>query len=422
MKNFKIKSEFFGGIILNSKNTNRISIDMYTYDFLNMLSQNISIEDFINKYNDEISKEDLLCLLNDFIDIGIIHNNFSILQNDYPKNNLSTPFRVFYDITYGCNLRCKHCFTESGKVNDNELSFDEKLNLISQLKELGVNRISIAGGEPLYCKDIFEFLENCKLNNISVSLTTNGTYLSKNVIEKLNKLNLKNLTISLDGGTVKSIESIRGIGSYDKILNGLNNLKKYYNNTYSIKTTIMKNNINEIDNIINIALDTGCNVVKFNCVRLDGRANKNLDLINLTQEDYINTVKKIESLKEKFKNSIKIKAPLNIFCNDDYDYIPELGFGCFAGKESICISPIGDVKPCSHFPKEFICGNIRTSSLYDIWNNSPILKQFRNLKGNPTCKSCNSYDKCRAGCRYRSYLSNNINDIDPFCYLNKNIN
>lgn len=223
-------------------------------------------------------------------------------------------------------------------------------------------------------------------------------------------------------GTEKSMDFIRGKGTYQKTVEGLKLLNEKYNKTYSIKTTLMKNNIYEIEELINLAIKYNCNTIKFNCVREDGRAIQNKDSIILSQGEYIETIKKIEELRKKYETKIKIRAPLNIFgCDDDYEFIPELGFGCFAGKESICIDPIGNVKPCSHYPKEFICGNVKKDNLKYIWNNSLILKQFRELEGNDICNNCKEYNNCRGGCRYRCFKDGDINGIDPFCYLKNNL-
>lgn len=61
----------------------------------------------------------------------------------------------------------------------------------------------------------------------------------------------------------------------------------------------------------------------------------------------------------KYKSVIHVKAPINTFCSEESDFIEELGFGCFADKESICIDLLGNVKPCSRFLASFIRGNIK---------------------------------------------------------------
>ena len=154
-----------------------------------------------------------------------------------------------------------------------------------------------------------------------------------------------------------------------------------------------------------------------NCVREDGRALDNKNLVILQREEYLYVLEHIEKLKEKYKDIIKIKAPLSVYCAEEYSYIKELGFGCFAGKESICVDALGNVRACSHFPEEFIAGNIRDNTLKEIWNNSDKLSVFRNLGGNKECNECKNYDKCRGGCRYRAFLKGDINGKDPFCFL-----
>ena len=143
-------------------------------------------------------------------------------------------------------------------------------------------------------------------------------------------MDIKTLTISFDGGTEDSMDKIRGKGSYKKVIENLYNLKKYYNGKYCIKTTLVKSNINCLEEVIKIAIECGRSSVKFNTVREDGRATENKNSIILTQQEYIDTMKNLENLKQKYANEIKVKNPLNIFSKECYNYIEELGFGCFA--------------------------------------------------------------------------------------------
>lgn len=421
MNKIVISKEFFGGIIKNKNNWNNVAIDSFLFDFFCFMKQKKSAQDFYDKYSNDIDTKEILEILEDCFKENYLLTNFEINEENISKRHLSAPLRVFYDITYLCNLQCKHCFTRSGEMNKNELTLQEKINLVKQCADLGVNRISIAGGEPFACKDLFYFIEECNKKEIGVSITTNGTLLNKENIEKINNLKLKTLTVSFDGGSEESMDFVRGNGTYNKTLNGLKNLNKYYKGHYSIKTTLMKNNINQLEELIQLAINVGCRVIKFNCVRPDGRASDNANKIILTPEEYLQTIKKIEFLKDKYKEIISIKAPLNIYSKEPYDFINELGFGCFAGKESICIDPLGNVRPCSHFPKEFICGNVKEESLLKIWNKEKEFRNFRKKFGNEECETCKVYAKCRGGCRYRAYCEGDILGVDPYCYLRKGI-
>ena len=413
---YKISKEFFGGIIKDKKNNLNIKLDAFTIDFIEMLENKYDKMLFLKKYIHEIESLDIIDMFRELVEVGLYRKNYELLSKKNRTEILSAPFRIFYDITYGCNLRCIHCFTESGEEADEELTLEEKKKFIDQCVCLGVGRISIAGGEPLFCKDLFPFLEYCKEKELGVSITTNGTLLTKENIQKLNQYSLKTITVSLDGASIKSCDFVRGMGKYKLIIAGLSNMSKYYKGKFSIKSTIMKSNISEIEDLIKLAIKLNCPSIKFNCVRQDGRAELNCNDLMLTKKEYTDTIKLIENLKEKYHEKISIKAPLNPFCKEEYNYIAELGFGCFAGKESICVDPMGNVRPCTHFPDEYICGNIKKEKLEDIWCNSSILNQFRHLKGNEECMGCDYYDKCRGGCRYRAYSAGDINGVDIYCY------
>ena len=416
MKDYSITKEFFGGIIHDKKRSLNMKLDIFMMDFIELLENRYDKKAFMEKYDVEIKSLEIFDLFREMLDLGLYNRNYDFKSYANEDNVLSAPFRIFYDISYGCNLHCLHCFTDSGKKGDEELSLEEKRAFVDQCVELGVGRISIAGGEPFFCEDLFPFLDYCMEKKLGVSITTNGTLLSKKNVERLNKYSIKTLTVSMDGAVKESCEAVRGKGTYKEIIEGLSNVCNYYKGAYSVKTTIMKNNLAEIEELIKIAIKYRCSSIKFNCVREDGRAEKNSNDIILSAEEYVNTIKLIENIKEKYKKEIRIKAPLNPFCNEQYTYINELGFGCFAGKESICVDPTGNVRPCSHFPDSFICGNVKKETLTEIWRNSDVLNAFRKFSGNKECKECGFYDKCRGGCRYRAYLSGDINGKDTYCY------
>ena len=154
---YKLSKEFFGGVIYDTQTKKNISIDHDLYSFITAL---ISCKtDTIHMNNDEVME-----ILNQLFSIGVFSFNIDLLKNtdqEY-KDHLTAPFRIFYDITYDCNLLCKHCFTNSGVKRKDELSLDEKLYLISEIKKLGTNRISIAGGEPLFVPTCFLFYVNVR--------------------------------------------------------------------------------------------------------------------------------------------------------------------------------------------------------------------------------------------------------------------
>lgn len=89
--------------------------------------------------------------------------------------------------------------------------------------------------------------------------------------------------------------------------------------------------------------------------------------------------------------------------------------GCMAGIALISINPNGDVTPCGYI--DCPVGNIRKTSLVEIWNTSGILSKLRdrdNLEGN--CKHCSNKYLC-GGCRASAYAKyGNLFASDPLCW------
>ncbi len=201
MGKLMLKKEFFGGILYDKKYKENLCIDKETYQILDMLdSNNVDYTKNIENIKENMDKSDILEIIRELTENGIISLNVEkCKQDNIPENYLSAPFRVFYDITYKCNLRCKHCFTNSGIEKKEELTTNDKLKLVEQLAELGVERVSIAGGEPFASEDTYKFIEKCNEENIDVSISTNATLFDNETINKVNNLEIKNITVSFDG-------------------------------------------------------------------------------------------------------------------------------------------------------------------------------------------------------------------------------
>ena len=130
------------------------------------------------------------------------------------------PLVVTWPITNRCNFRCRYC--ERWKRETGELSTDQVLGIIDELKELGTIRISLSGGEPLMREDIGEIINYAKSKEISVVLTSNGSLVPKK-FEEIKNLDLLKLSVE---GEEKVHDAIRGKGSFRKVLKAIETLRR----------------------------------------------------------------------------------------------------------------------------------------------------------------------------------------------------
>ena len=71
------------------------------------------------------------------------------------------PFLIVWDITYACNLKCKHCYANAGKKLEHELTTEEAKRVIDILDKVSVPIISFSGGEPLAHPNFYKILMWC---------------------------------------------------------------------------------------------------------------------------------------------------------------------------------------------------------------------------------------------------------------------
>ena len=127
-------------------------------------------------------------------------------------------------ITDRCNLRCEYCMPEELPfISHNDiLRYEEILRICELLVTVGINTVRVTGGEPLIRKGCIDFLGMLKeIPGIEhVSLTTNAVLLEPE-LEKLRKMNLDSINISLDSLNSDTYKRITGQDYLERVLKAI---------------------------------------------------------------------------------------------------------------------------------------------------------------------------------------------------------
>jgi MoaA/NifB/PqqE/SkfB family radical SAM enzyme len=93
-----------------------------------------------------------------------------------------------------CNLNCQYCFRDiygTKEALEKELPLTKRLELIKQAKELGCETIKVTGaGEPFADQDLWPMIEYANSLGIWVMIFTNGSLITKEIAERLYKMNV----------------------------------------------------------------------------------------------------------------------------------------------------------------------------------------------------------------------------------------
>jgi radical SAM protein with 4Fe4S-binding SPASM domain len=338
---------------------------------------------------------------------------------------IHSPFLVVWNFTYKCNLKCKHCYSDSGNNSKMELSTQEAMKVVDQIADFGVTSLAFSGGEPLMRKDFYKIARHAVDAGLYVSLATNGTLLNKENVRKLKDIGIHYVEVSLDGIDPKTHDLFRGkTGAFDQALQGLKNCM-HEDICTCVAVTATKNNLTEIPAVLEMVENMGIDrFTLFNFIPT-GRGKDIIAVDPSPQEReellcYLN-----KKLSEDHKIAILSTTPqlarvaLQSQSPTQEDLIMPLAHmeatkinkrakaladfigGCGAGRFYCAISPEGNVQPCVFMP--LVVGNLKTEMLKDIWFNSPVFQDLRdrqNLKGR--CGKCEFKFVC-GGCRARAY-------------------
>jgi MoaA/NifB/PqqE/SkfB family radical SAM enzyme len=133
-------------------------------------------------------------------------------------DNLKAPLFVSWQITRDCDLCCLHCCTDSapGKRLPDELAADEALRVVAEIVRNEVPYVMLCGGEPLVVPHFLSLAEALGEAGVHLKIETNGQRFDAGVAERLARLPIRSIQISLDGDSQEVYERQRPGGSLAK--------------------------------------------------------------------------------------------------------------------------------------------------------------------------------------------------------------
>lgn len=435
------REETFGGIVIDTAREKTLEVNASAFEIIKALLQDkesdiihILKEKFDGVEKDVVEKDisAVKSFLNSWLseteDVGAIEQEEVFDNFNTGQEVLSAPLDVFWEITWKCNLSCKHCYSMGGERNLEELDTEECIDLLHQCSEAGVYKLIIGGGEPLTRYDLLQIFEEASKLHFKVILITNGTLINKKIAKRLSEFKIK-VGVSLDGYNDLTNDVNRGKGSFQKTLKGI----KYMvveGIPVGIQTSVTPHNIDSLEEIIKLAINLNCHSWSAKLLLPVGRARRNyLDFIRGLDLFKLDTL--FHNLTEKYKNQIEIAAEIPIINsfkkfkggNLSVSPVPDGPVICGPGFRTCGLTPDGRLLTCSYIQSNgWLSESVREKKFLDMWKSSPIFAPFRKLVFSDLyqCQRCPLLEECHGGCRA---IAVNVNSDffskDPLCILER---
>jgi len=340
---------------------------------------------------------------------------------DSTRQNRPGPWRITFDTNPDdCNLTCIMCEDHSpysstqkdriaAGIGKRRMDIDLIRRILAEAKGTAVREIIPSTmGEPLIYKHFEEIIEFCKIYDIKLNLTTNGTFSRKGVEAWANLIVpvTSDVKISWNGASKATQEKIMlgtkweividNVKKFIAIRNEIFKLKDHYCQV-TLQLTFLETNIHELDDIVQLGINLGVDRIKghhlwahFDEIKqLSMRRNK--ETISRWNQAVIQA--QDVANRQLLPNGKFIKLE-NIYLLDehaDQDLIS--GGECpFLGKEA-WVATDGRFSPCCAPDKERRklgdFGSLANKTLDEIWNSSQYQDLSNNYMQHDVCKNCN---------------------------------
>lgn len=272
-------------------------------------------------------------------------------------------YAAHWEVTYRCNELCVHCYNpgaahtieETPHRARNELTTNEAKQLLDDLVDLGVFRLTLSGGEATLRKDFVELLAYARQLGFQVVIYTNALKMSQAFLATIASLYPASVEISIYGADSAQHDAVTRVpGSFVKSMNNLAHFRRHHIHT-TFKSSLMKSNIAGWQSTMSLGQDSADTVI-LNSMISQGTDGK-LAPLNTAAE-----FGQLVVLAATPGSPIDVGGEKQNWGRADLPAHSQKP--CGAGHGSIAITPEGEIYPCIAFPLSI--GNFRIKGLHHL--------------------------------------------------------
>jgi len=322
----------------------------------------------------------------------------------YP-NRLSVPLALLYMPSNRCETDCVYCYSERKPISpENELSIERWLELLDEAEALGIDMVSFSGGDPLTYGHLDQILERICRGDTKFTIPTKG-YVSPRRAARWVEIGMASsavkVQISIDGPDAATADYMtRSPGFYQRAVESIRNLVAC-DIIVRTNTVLTPHNVRTAPDLVRQLHDLGVSEAGFtNYSRTYYRHD---DAMFLSPEQ-------VEWAKNELLEFKRRSRWEDLNCNVEVIDYGALSVeerrrdwpgrsGCSGGTCSMTICPDGSVTLCEQAPIQppFVVGNVRTSSLMEVWNSDELLGEVyppvEKFVGT-ACHTCEEFREC----------------------------
>ena len=338
-----------------------------------------------------------------WINVGRVRTSYSRRR----RQVRGSPLEAFIEVSARCNLRCQMCaigFDTRYRGSSGRPAFFQP-ELFSRLRPIfpTLVRAHLYGlGEPVLNPHLTDYIRELSDAGVEVWFTTNATLIEEEKAEAFAQAGADRVSISIDGATRRTYETIRRGARFDKLLRGLEALsearRRHGRPRLTVNFVAMKSNLEELPALVDLCAGFGVEEINVEPLFYWGAESPDLDrqyrAEALDDSEYRFFLERSQRLAETAGIHFSTRF-LTSGGSMDYKERVQAAQGadtwiCSEPWATVYVTVAGEVRTCCLNDESF--GNLFEASFEEIWNGDAFVRfrdQHRGQTETPVgCGNC----------------------------------
>ena len=334
------------------------------------------------------------------------------------------PRWAVWELTLACDQKCAHCGPRAGHKRPDELTTEECLQIVQELKAMGTGEVVLIGGEAYLRNDFILIIRAIREAGMSCTMTTGGYNLNRERVDAMIEAGIGSVTFSIDG-LQPTHDYLRGMpGSWDRAFQAMRDVKAA-GGKVACNSQINALTHGELLPLLEILADAGIHSWQLQTTVPHGNAADHPEII-LQPYMYLEVFETLDKVVDRCKarnvrlwpgNNLGYFGPIErrLRASQKKHWL-----GCTAGVSVVGIESNGGIKNCPSLGGENnVGGSWRVHGLKKLWEDTYQLGYIRNRTVDDLwgyCRDCYYAETCMAGCTAAAEPLLGRPGNNPFCH------
>lgn len=340
------------------------------------------------------------------------------------RSRAAGPRWAIWELTLACDQKCVHCGPRAGHRRPDELTTDECLAVVRELREMGAVEVVLIGGEAYLRNDFLLIIRAIREAGMACTMTTGGYNLGRERAAAMVEAGIGSVNFSIDG-LEATHDRLRAVpGSWRRAFAAMQHVRDA-GGKVACNTQINALTYPELPALLELLADAGVHSWQIQITVPHGNAADHPEIL-LQPYMFLDLFTLLERVVDRCQ-----ARGVRLWPGNNLGYFGPLERrlraaqnkhwrGCTAGVSIVGIESDGGIKNCPSLggPTN-VGGSWRVHGLKKLWEETYQLGYIRartldDLWG--YCRECYYADPCMAGCTAAAEPLLGRPGNNPFCH------